>query len=339
MVSAGYANPSAPDPETTYQIATAEYELTLEKVITEKFHPPDVDSFTVYFTDQFFQGLGQDSGYPSRFAGYVKDAAVESWQKQVVDWHLADGLPSNKPKDADAHHQFFAINTLNWYHGEKCPSQNSGAWSYMGGNIRKVWVRCDAWHRFEIYYSSLALLLNSMICHEFYHGIQGGHSRIDLKVGWKWFIEGQARFLQSVQVQNEEFLHVNHQYPEAANGYLDSLMNRSLKSLDYPFCLYWRFLYEKFYPNENTAQKLSIIRDCYKYTDSVGTKPIADGARAIDKAFVEAGQQGNAPFGSFAKSIDSFATACYLRDFNKSLIVDIISFQSLLTLVLEDVIL
>ncbi|MDH5186471.1 MAG: hypothetical protein OEW70_05340, partial [candidate division WOR-3 bacterium] len=283
-------------------------------MITEKFHPPDVDSFTVYFTDQFFQGLGQDSGYPSRFAGYVKDAAVESWQKQVVDWHLADGLPSNKPKDADAHHQFFAINTLNWYHGEKCPSQNSGAWSYMGGNIRKVWVRCDAWHRFEIYYSSLALLLNSMICHEFYHGIQGGHSRIDLKVGWKWFIEGQARFLQSVQVQNEEFLHVNHQYPEAANGYLDSLMNRSLKSLDYPFCLYWRFLYEKFNKDGSTKDKLEIIRDAYKSTDTVGNHPIVDGSRAISRAFSNSPQVCK-PCTTFAQSIDSFATTCYLRDF------------------------
>ncbi len=55
-VTAGYADTSAQNPEDTYQPDTLliPQELTLEKVITGRFHSNYPDTFTVYFTDQFF---------------------------------------------------------------------------------------------------------------------------------------------------------------------------------------------------------------------------------------------------------------------------------------------
>ncbi|MEO0092952.1 MAG: hypothetical protein ABIK67_01675, partial [candidate division WOR-3 bacterium] len=59
--------------------------LTLEKVVTGRFHDNYPDTFTVYFTDQFFQGLNRGPNYPATFAGCVKTAAIESWQKQAFE--------------------------------------------------------------------------------------------------------------------------------------------------------------------------------------------------------------------------------------------------------------
>ncbi len=80
-VTAGYADTLNPEP--TYQPATPSKNLTLEKVITGRFHNDYPDTFTVYYTDQFFHDLNQGSNYPSQFADCIKNAAIESWQKQV----------------------------------------------------------------------------------------------------------------------------------------------------------------------------------------------------------------------------------------------------------------
>jgi len=81
MVSAGYADTSAPVPEATYKIATAEYELTLEKVITGSFSGDT--TYKIYFCHQFFVNHPLHPEHAPTFANYVKNAAIESWQKQV----------------------------------------------------------------------------------------------------------------------------------------------------------------------------------------------------------------------------------------------------------------
>jgi hypothetical protein len=77
-VTAGYADTS--DPNNSYRPVTQQpyEELTLEKVVKAQFHNDYPDTFTVYFTDQFFQGLNQGANYPATFAGWVKTAAIES---------------------------------------------------------------------------------------------------------------------------------------------------------------------------------------------------------------------------------------------------------------------
>ncbi|MEO0115053.1 MAG: hypothetical protein ABIK93_06210, partial [candidate division WOR-3 bacterium] len=71
--------------DTVTKDSTPSKELTLEKVVTGRFHDNYPDTFTVYFTDQFFQGLNQGANYPATFAGCVKTAAIESWQKQAFE--------------------------------------------------------------------------------------------------------------------------------------------------------------------------------------------------------------------------------------------------------------
>jgi hypothetical protein len=310
-------------PGDTFQRRTIQDEdknLALEKVVTAKFHQPDVDSFTVYFTDQFFQGLEPvPPSYPAIFAGCVKTAAIESWQKQVVEWSLAQGLPNNKPQDADCHHRFFAVDTLNWYHGTKhIPPQQGGSYSAwcVDGSNREVWVRSDVGIRIDQDYTNIDSLTRTLICHEFYHGIQDGYSHSKyINDDWNWFNEGQAQFLPSVQVAGEELKNLNHQYPSSAKDYLECSLNTSLKTVSQNYCLYWRFLYEKFALalNSSGQAKLAIIRDCYIQTSSVGDDPIINGAEAINRAFVKSIPQGK--WNTFASSIDSFATACYLKNF------------------------
>ncbi|MCX7837756.1 MAG: hypothetical protein N2323_07435, partial [candidate division WOR-3 bacterium] len=81
---------------------TLSKKLTLEKVLTGRFSGDD--SFWVYYTDQFFINHPQGSNHSLTFAQYVKEAAIESWQKQVVEWDL--GLPP----DANRWHKFFINN-------------------------------------------------------------------------------------------------------------------------------------------------------------------------------------------------------------------------------------
>ncbi|MEO0115859.1 MAG: hypothetical protein ABIK93_10380, partial [candidate division WOR-3 bacterium] len=106
--------------------------------------------------------------------------------------------------------------------------------------------------------------------------------------------------------------------------WLSNFLNKSLatnwpneETYFYYYCIYWRYLYEKFNTNQNLSEreKLAIIRDCYIQTDSVGDNPISDGAKAIDQAFLKANQNQPGKCSTFAQSIDSFATACYRKDF------------------------
>jgi hypothetical protein len=159
------------------------------------------------------------------------------------------------------------------------------------------------------------------VAHEFFHGIQW---RLDSgkwdPSQWKWFTEGQARFLPSVQYDTEEFLNADHFFPRDANGYLTSRLNWSVADQWYNYCLFWRYMYEHFkkdtlLPQPKTA--LQLVRDCY--AANVGTNnSIGRGKAAIEAALL---QNGNVLPGwnDFDHVLDQFAVACYLNDpsFNK----------------------
>ncbi|MCS7250148.1 MAG: hypothetical protein NZ608_04370 [candidate division WOR-3 bacterium] len=221
--------------------------LTLEKVLTGRFSGDD--SFWVYYTDQFFINHPQGSNHSLTFAQYVKEAAIESWQKQVVEWDL--GLPP----DANRWHKFFINNTQHWYHG--IPSTYSDT-----GPNRKIFLQYDIWEQNQNY-SNEDSIIRAVIAHEFYHGIQWGLSSKTLKKSsWRYFTEGQAVFIQTVQCPKEEFIDEYRRYPLEAFKYLWESLNTSLRNISYPFCLYWRFLFEKFFKNGDTKTKLSVIKEC-----------------------------------------------------------------------------
>ncbi|MEO0101157.1 MAG: FlgD immunoglobulin-like domain containing protein [candidate division WOR-3 bacterium] len=169
-------------------------------------------------------------------------------------------------------------------------------------------------------YSTEQSIIKSAVVHEFYHAVQCAlTTRIRVLPNWRewrWFIEGQAGFIQSVYNQNEEFTQSSSPeeerlYLRDANKYLNLLLNASLKQQSNNFCLYWRFLFEK-YCQGSIRERLAIIRDAYRATADVGNDPVRDGARAMDNAL----SSGGGAFRSFAQSIASFASACYLKDFD-----------------------
>jgi hypothetical protein len=73
-VTAGYL-------DEVYQPVTSDKKLTLEKVVSGTFSGDT--TFKIYFCHQFFVNHPQGQSHAPIFAGYVKDAAIETWQKQV----------------------------------------------------------------------------------------------------------------------------------------------------------------------------------------------------------------------------------------------------------------
>jgi hypothetical protein len=288
--------------------------LTLEEVNTGIFNGDS--TYKIYFCRQFFVNHPQHQEYAPTFAGYVKDAAVESWQKQVDEWKLATFVDKN--------HQYFVTpyNDM-WpcYYHYQINIENSGTFNLPGDECN-IFIT-SAISTVEPGYSSEDELIQSVIPHEFYHEVQWALTpRIqsfpkELKDQWGWFIEGQARFIQSVQNPDEEFNPVWRRYATCANTYLMSL-NLSLRDLIDSYCLYWRYVYEKFKTTQSPQEKLEIIREAYKWTDKVDTNPIIGGMAAIDSAFLKASSQKLCS--TFAQSIDYFATACYLKDFDPNYI-------------------
>ncbi|MDH5684368.1 MAG: hypothetical protein OEZ20_07885 [candidate division WOR-3 bacterium] len=284
---------------------TSSKELTLEKIRTAQFPPSSQDFSYVYYTDQFL--FHAPDTLDTAYVTYTLNATLASWDSLVNKWNF------DNPQDSNNIHQTFLGDRNEYYHGKL--SDDATAKSATGKN-RKIRIADEIprniWP-YTYYPADKAFL--SVIAHEFYHGIQFRYNdSLFWDTTWRYFTEGQAVFIKSVVCADEELKNAPRYYRKCANDYLETKLNTSLKYCSNNFCLYWRFLYEKFYPNGEIAQKLSIIRDCYKYTDSVGINPIADGSRAITRAFSNPNNPGSCT--TFAQSIDSFATACYVKNFN-----------------------
>jgi hypothetical protein len=306
QVSAGYAQDS--NPSNTYYPVTGDRELTLEGAIVTLL-PSAHDTLLAFYCDQSFNIPPQvQETHADTFAWYVINAMHQSWQTQVDSWQLGT------PPCSLGVYFVYANDNQHWYHGPK------GSWAGPGA-FRQMGLRSNLWYGDNIdrAYSTESIRVKVAVAHEFYHGIQWGLDPAKWTDStWRWFHEGQARFLPSVQYETEEFLDGNHLFPDDANKYLTQHLNTSLESLSvdtilrgYPYGLFWRFMYEKFLKNS-----ISIVRDCY--AESVGTgSSISEGKKAIDRAIAKycgPGQPSKPRFSDFLHSIDSFAVACYLND-------------------------
>ena len=105
---AGFADDT--NPEATYQ-DTAVTELTTEKVLWCFFPGSLTQMLNVFYNDQFFRTHPDSEAHADSFAEYVKNAMLESWQRQVNEW----GFP--KPPDADSIHLASVTDSVHWYHG------------------------------------------------------------------------------------------------------------------------------------------------------------------------------------------------------------------------------
>ena len=319
VASAGYADTLDTFPFPTYR-DTSFVELTPEKVRVTAF----ADSgqwLRVHFCQQFFRNHNLGPGHDTVFVRFADTAMLRSWRTQVCTWNLG------VPPDADHIHQVLVNDAVNWYHAP------AGTATYDGSN-RRIALGYDPLHIDTSYmYTDEESAVQSFLAHEFYHGVQWGLSQDKwLDSTWNWFTEGQARFLQSVQSQSEEFLSARRLYPRDANRYLTQHLNTSLVTLSgdtvmkangYPYCLFWRFMFEHFLGDSSFPQPkkaLQLVSDCYAV--NVGTSnSIGRGKAAIDSA-ISTYVPGYIPppgWSNFGQVLDQFAVACYLNDpaFNK----------------------
>ena len=318
LATAGYADTS--NPGVTYQAITDDRELTPEKLKAGTFPGAASESLKVYFCDQFFMNDTSSGGesYAPTFSQYVDSAMRESWQRQVNTWGL------DTPPDVDHIHRVFVNDEVNWYHALPVGPGVGPAAADSGAN-RQISITHNpkGWND---NYTNDDSLVRSIIAHEFYHGIQWGLSSSKwLDAEWRWFTEGQARFLQSAQCDSEEFKNTNHYYPLDANKYLTQHLNTSvvslsidtiLKTYGYPYCLFWRYMFEHFRP-VGIGDAVRFVGNCY--AESVGPgSSVSEGKAAIDRAmakyYQDHGTVAPTDFTDFLKALDHFAIACYLND-------------------------
>jgi hypothetical protein len=282
-------------------------ELTLEKTVTTPFPSASGDSLTIYYCSQFFVHHHQPSDAED-FARYVDSAMMKAWQMQVNTWQL--GASS----DPDRNHEVFIVDSVHWYHTVPL------TWTEPGPS-RKIGLL--SWQRFvndaHKAYSSESIMVYSVLAHEFFHGIQRTLDVAKYEADpWNWFTEAQARFMQSAQYPDEEFGTSDtwgyREYARDANKYLTQYLNTSLSWFSnypiggYPYCLFWRFMYENFGQNSDAIR---LVRDCY--AENVGTSnSIGRGKAAIDAAMVKSPVFPG--WANFSQTLDQFAVACYLND-------------------------
>lgn len=267
-----------------------------EHIITGTFNSGY--NYTVYFTNQFFTFHPSGINHAQTFAYSGETAITESWDEQVINWSLAQGLTNNQPEDDDDNYQLCVNDhdSNHQYHG----TYTNHA---FGGSNRKIGIRYDSYMTQPLYSSELMRVKVAM-SHEFYHGIQYGHN------SWNsgdWLTEGEARALPSIQYPSEEYLEtIQHFYPVDSNNYLIYYLNTSLLSVSYRYCLYWRFLYEH-YRTGTTAQKLEIFRESCQYCDSETIQAIESGMNTA------LGSTGGI-YSTMDASIETFAKNAYLND-------------------------
>ncbi len=313
LVCAGVKPPG----DTFSRLTHVDKELTVEKIVVDTFPGVTDDSLTIYYCNQSFANIYQEPViHPAVFARYVDTAMMNAWRTQAGTWGLGT------PPDVDRNHQVFVNDGEHWYH-----SYPDIARADSGPN-RKIALRSWIWYCRSVdkAYSNESIRVQVVLAHEFYHGIQYGRdpAKFD-NDDWNWFTEGQARFMQSAMYPDEEFdtssTWGKRQYARDANKYLTAYLNTSLSSLSiddsirgYPYCLFWRFLYENFGRDSGGVQ---LVKDCY--AANVGTNnSIGRGKAAIDAGITKwmRDHGGNVVPGyqSFLQSLDQFAVACYLND-------------------------
>ena len=253
------------DPANTFvpNAAWSTLNLVFDKVRGIKFST-GADSCLVHYCDQFFQGHPPATAGAESFVDYIVSGLNDSWNKQVVDWSMAQGHPGNIPVDADHVHHLYVVNPAQIYHGDN--AAGSRAWG--SGSNREYWIRLN---HFYIdpdgtpyptpLYSNEDIRTRGAVFHEFFHGVQSGWIDGILDGTGNWMTEGQARFMPTVQYEAEEFLeNTQHLFPRDANAFLGGDYRWFFGYQEYSGCLFWRFLYERHHPGAAVSAKLATIR-------------------------------------------------------------------------------
>ncbi|MBI5710709.1 MAG: T9SS type A sorting domain-containing protein [Candidatus Eisenbacteria bacterium] len=285
--------------------------LTLERVRGIRFPGGTVDSCRVRYCEQFFQNHPLGTAHTETFIGLVINGLNDAWTSQVVNWSLAQGHAGNEPQDADDVQECFVTDHVQDYRG--ATTGGSAAWAT--GTVREMWIRNNGFYvdaggnPFAApLWTNEDLRTRSAVFHEFFHGVQAGWADGFNPAVINWVLEGQARFLPTVQYEAEEFLeNTQHLYPMDANDFMLNRLNSPLSSLSYNGCLYWRFLYDRNQPAGTTAQRAGIVREVLSRMPGQAGQASRVLARVTNAALVAAG--GALP--DWLASRDSFAVATW----------------------------
>lgn len=270
-----------------------------EKILTGNFNAGY--DYIIYYTDQFFWFHPNSITHSLAFANNCQISLNQSWDDQVNNWQLANGLANNQPEDNDNLYELCINDGVSTHKYHRTTTSQA-----FGGGSRVIGIESTL-HYFRFpEYSTEEVLIDIATGHEFYHGIQWGHNQWQ---GGDWLTEGQARFLQTVINENEEFQSMR-MYPEDANNYLQTNLNTSLLHISYRYCIYWRFLFEN-YLSGSTQVKLAIFREICR---EVNSNTIPNIENAINSAL----DAGNGIYNSFDNSLKEFAKANYILTLNDS---------------------
>jgi len=137
-----------------------------EKTLTGSFNSGY--DFTIYYTDQFFTLHPNGIDHALSFTTFVKDALEASWNKQVLEWDLCEGIAGGLPVDNDNNFQVFINDaeyaTLNIYHGSFQTGSSTGneRANAIGNRLYQIYNA----------YSFEENLIFSILSNQFYHGIE-----------------------------------------------------------------------------------------------------------------------------------------------------------------------
>ncbi|MCX6641266.1 MAG: hypothetical protein NTW14_12455, partial [bacterium] len=287
-----------------------------EKAMINTF--PNGYDFTLKFTNQFFYDHPDGIAFASTYAQQVEQALIDSWNYEVLSWSLCQGLPNNQPIDGDENYQVFINDSQldivgHNYHGTIKTIA-------IPGEERKIGIGSLIFTGNQFGYPDETTLIYTALRHEFYHGIQFSHNYSAYPEGipplLNWMTEGQARFLQTVFTTHSAEYQSSSMYHWDANQYISRYLNSSLHFISlpprfngadgYPYCLFWRFLYET-YTNGTVANKLQIIREtCHGYNDTA--------LSTIESHLDDELEQGNGSYSTFDDAIKEFAKRIYFND-------------------------
>ncbi|MBI9053110.1 MAG: PKD domain-containing protein [Bacteroidales bacterium] len=309
-------------------------------------------NFIIHYADNFFNNhpLGISSNI---FTGYVENAFRDSWTKEVDEWELCKGISrtnnqgtiTNIPFDQDGdYHIFIHSNyqapSLTFYFGSDI---------YAVGNDGDRAIYIDS--RSIDYVKSLSSIQNNhlteneliyqIISHEFLHGIQWSHmswnnivanfpnSQTELN-NRLWLIEGQAKSLETIFMNEGNFSTINantafaintykYSYEYYTAGFLNDAIgsNYNFKShhdIKYDYAMFWRHLYEHNLDKTNNTitnkDKLAIFRETCKAYEQNNSSNFGKIETFMSNELLNV----NGNFKTYDEALSNFTEKAYFHD-------------------------
>jgi hypothetical protein len=268
--------------------------LTLEKVyertITDRFG--NRVTFKVHFTDQTLDSTGQTYDLPRE----ILDEVVEAYRTQVEDWGFNRHLGAEYDDDGTVD---IYINDGAWWFHELKPGTYA-----VSGSDRIICYQANleqVLQRNGVYFGGV----DHIIAHEHFHGIQYAYTQWKWRDQGKWYIEGTARFIETIMdaadTYNRNSLFYSSRYISPQH-YMQN-PDRQLTEFSYDYALFWGYLYAH-------DGGFSTIEQIFEEIRNAGDNPETDGPNAISRVLARAPGEHD----SFEELIKDFHIAVYTKN-------------------------